>query len=130
MGIQDICLPASTVMAHLDLEEIDVSEITTQTVYDSGYESEVELEEESDKEPPFSSFNTSPSNIEVHRKVKLKDKEIDQKNKSHFSEKWDHLKIMILTFTRAFKYLLFSCILYCNQNTYFHCSVNICILNL
>ena len=35
MGIQDIWLPASTVMVHLDPEEIDISEITTQNVYDS-----------------------------------------------------------------------------------------------
>ena len=53
ISIQDIWLPASTVMAHLDPEEIDVSKVTTQTVYDSGYESELEHEEKSDREPPF-----------------------------------------------------------------------------
>ena len=84
MSIQDIWLPASTVMVHLDPEEIDVSEVTTQTVYDSGYESELEQEEEPDREPPFSSFITSPADIEMHRKVKLKDKEIDQKYKEQF----------------------------------------------
>ena len=40
MGINDIWLSKKTVMAHLDVEEIDISEITTQTVYDSGYESD------------------------------------------------------------------------------------------
>ena len=32
MGIDDIWLSKETVMAHLDVEEIDISEITTQTV--------------------------------------------------------------------------------------------------
>ena len=70
MGIQDIWLANSTVMAHLDPEEIDISEVTTQTAYDS----EWEQEEDSREEPPLSSFITSPADIETHRKVKLKDK--------------------------------------------------------
>ena len=75
MGIQDIWLTHSTIMAHLDPEEIDISEVTTQTAYDSEYDSE--QEEDSREEPPLSSFITSPADILTHRKVKLKDKEID-----------------------------------------------------
>ena len=76
MVIQDIWLTHSTIMAHLDPEEIDISEVTTQTTYDSGYDSEQE-QEDSREEPPFSSFITSPADMETHRKVKLKDKEIN-----------------------------------------------------
>ena len=77
MGIQDIWLTNNTVMAHLDPEEIEISEVTTQTTYDSGYDSDLEKEDTLKKEPPLSSFITSPADIETHRKVNLKDKEID-----------------------------------------------------
>ena len=77
MGIQYIWLTNNTVMAHLDCEEIDISEVTTQTAYGSGYDSDSEQEDTLKKAPPLSSFITSPD-IETHRKVKLKDKEIDQ----------------------------------------------------
>ena len=72
MGIQDIWLSNNTVMAHLDPEEIDISEVTTQTTYDSGYDSDSEQEDTLQKEPPLSSFITSPADIETHQKVKLK----------------------------------------------------------
>ena len=62
MGIQDIWLTHSTIMAHLDPEEIDISEVTTQTTYDSGYDSE--QEEDSKEECPLSSFITLPADIE------------------------------------------------------------------
>ena len=35
MGVKDIWLSKETVMAHLDAEEVDISEVTTQTVYES-----------------------------------------------------------------------------------------------
>ena len=38
------------------------------------------------KEPVLSSFITSPADIETHRKVELKDKEIDQKYSDQFEE--------------------------------------------
>ena len=79
--------PKETVMAHLDVEEIDISEITTQTVYDSGYESDSDGEEVKGSERPvLSSFITSPADIETHQKVELKDKEIDQKYKDQFED--------------------------------------------
>ena len=39
VGREDIWLEGNTVIAHLDVEELDISEITTQSSYDSGYES-------------------------------------------------------------------------------------------
>ena len=55
-------------MAHLDVEEVDISDVTTQTVYDSGYESE--NDKESERTTPMnlysSSFITSPADIETH----------------------------------------------------------------
>ena len=78
MGVQDIWLANNTVIAHLDPEEIDISEVTTQTAYNSGYDSGLEKEDTLMKGPPFSPFITSPADIETHRKLKLKDKEIDQ----------------------------------------------------
>ena len=50
-----------------------------------------EQEEDSKEEPPLSSFITSPADIETHRKVKLKDKEIDQKYKEQFEELCERL---------------------------------------
>ena len=46
-------LANNTVMAHLDPEEIDISEVTTQTAYDSGYDSDSEQEDTLKKEPPL-----------------------------------------------------------------------------
>ena len=45
MGIHNIWLANNTVMAHLDPEEIDISEVTIQTAYGSGYDSESEKED-------------------------------------------------------------------------------------
>ena len=42
MDVHDIWLTNNMVMPHLDPEEIDISEVTTQTAYDSGYDSESE----------------------------------------------------------------------------------------
>ena len=57
MGINDIWLTKETVMAHLDVEEVDISEVTTQTVYDSGYDSDSDEKEENNlKEPVLTSF--------------------------------------------------------------------------
>ena len=91
MGIQYIWLTNNTVMAHLDCEEIDISEVTTQTAYGSGYDSDSEQEDTLKKAPPLSSFITSPD-IETHRKVKLKDKEIDQKYRQKFEELCERYK--------------------------------------
>ena len=93
MGINDIWLTKETVIAHLDIEEVDISEVTTQTVYDSGYDSDSgEGEKDNLKEPVLSSFITSPADIETHRKVVLKDKEIDQKYKDQFEELCERYK--------------------------------------
>ena len=93
MGINDIWLTKETVIAHLDIEEVDISEVTTQTVYDSGYDSDSgEGEKDNLKEPVLSSFITSPADIEIYRKVVLKDKEIDQKYKDQFEELCERYK--------------------------------------
>ena len=92
MGIQDIWLTNDTVMVHLNPEEIDISEVTTQTAYDNGYDSEPEQKEDSKREPPLSSFITSPADIETHRKVKIKYKEIDQKYRKQFEELCERYK--------------------------------------
>ena len=68
MGINDIWLTKETIITHLDIEEVDISEVTTQTVHDSGYDSDSgEREEDNLKEPVLSSFITSPADIEIHR---------------------------------------------------------------
>ena len=80
-------------MAHLDKEEVDIFEVTTQTAYNSGYDSDnTEKEEENLKEPILSSFSTSPADIETHKKVELKDKEIDQKYRDQFEELCERYK--------------------------------------
>ena len=40
MVINDIWLTKDNIMAQLDVNEIDISEVTTQTAYDSGYDSD------------------------------------------------------------------------------------------
>ena len=96
MGVNDILLSKETVMAHLDVEEIDISEITTQTVYDSGYESDNDERREKDLgRPVLSSFITLPAEIETHQKAELKDKEIDQKYKDLFEDLCEKYKDII-----------------------------------
>ena len=56
----------------------------------------MEQEEEPDKELPFSSFITSPADIEIHRKVNLKDKEIDQTHKEQFKALCEKYKDIFL----------------------------------
>ena len=86
VGRDDIWLKGNTVLAHLNLEELDISEITTQSSYDSGYKSNDSSEEEGNEQPIPSAFITSPADIETHRKVNLKDKEIDPKYRKQFDE--------------------------------------------
>ena len=87
MGVNDIWLSRKTVMVHLDVEEIDISEITTKTVYGRDYESDSDQEDgKGSDEPVFSSFITSPADIETHQEVGLKDKEIDQNYKDQFED--------------------------------------------
>ena len=57
MGVNGIWLSKQTVMAHLDVEEIDISKLTAQTVYDSGYKSDNDEEKEKSPDGPvLSSF--------------------------------------------------------------------------
>ena len=73
MGVNDIWLSKETVMAHLDVEEVDISEVTTQTIYDSGYESDNDEKREKDSgRPMLSSFITLPADIETHWKGRVK----------------------------------------------------------
>ena len=44
------------------------------------------------REPILSSFITSQADIEIHRKVELKDKEIDQEYKEQFKELCERYK--------------------------------------
>ena len=87
MGVNDIWLSKETVIAHLDVEEVDISEVTTQTVYDSGYESDNDEKRENDSgRLMLSPFIILPADKETHQKAELKDKEIDQKYKDQFED--------------------------------------------
>ena len=84
---ENIWLKGNTVIAHLDVEELDISEITTQSSYDSGYESGNTSDEEDKLEQSIpSAFITSLADIKTHRKINLKDKEIDPKYMEQFEE--------------------------------------------
>ena len=73
VGREDIWLKGNTVIAHLDVEELDISEITTQSSYDSGYESENTSDEEYKLEQSVPSvFIVFPADIKTHRKIILK----------------------------------------------------------
>ena len=93
IGKEDIWLKGNTVIAHLDVEELDISKITTQSSYDSGYESGNPSEEEEDiKQTVPSVFITSPADIETNRKVNLKDKEMDPKYRKQFEDLCERYK--------------------------------------
>ena len=94
IGREDIWLKGNTVIAHLDVEELDISEITTQSSYDSGYKSGNTSEEEEDIEQTVpSAFITLPADIKTHRKVNLKDKEIDPKYREQFEDLCERYKV-------------------------------------
>ena len=98
IGREDIWLKGNTVIAHLDVEELDISEITTQSSYESGYESGHTSEEEEDIEQTVpSAFITSPVDIKTHRKVNLKDKEIDPKCREQFEDLCERYKDIFST---------------------------------
>ena len=91
LGTYSIELLKDQVVRHLDNEEIDISEIHTEAGLsldsDSGYESNDESDKESEPDSKeISSFIISPADIETHRKVELKDKEIDDEYKKQFED--------------------------------------------
>ena len=91
LGTYGIELQKDLVMGHLDNEEIDISEINTEAGValdvDSGYESNGDSDpEESPDTKEISSFIVSPADIETHRKVELKDKEIDDEYQKQFED--------------------------------------------
>ena len=82
----------------MDNEEIDISEINTEAGTsidsDSGYKSNgdnVETEEDF-KTKEISSFIVSPADIEIHRKIELKDKDIDEEYRKQFEDLCDKYK--------------------------------------
>ena len=91
LGTYSIELLKDQVVGHLDNEEIDILEIHTEAGLsldsDSGYESNDESDKESEPDSKeISSFIISPADIETHRKVELKDKEIDNEYKKQFED--------------------------------------------
>ena len=93
VGREDIWLKGNTVIAHLDVEELDISEITTQSSSDSGYETgNTSAGEEDIKQKVPSAFIMSPADIKTHRKVNLKDKEIDPKYREQFEDLCERYK--------------------------------------
>ena len=92
LGTYSIELQKDLVVGYLDNEEIDISEINTEAGTgldsDSGYESNgdnLEPEEEL-KTKEISSFIVSPADIETHRKIELKDKDIDEEYRKQFED--------------------------------------------
>ena len=81
------------VMGFLVAENIDVSEIVTETsvtsslVSNEGYESEEKLLDEPVEIPKEGfAFITSPADIDVHRKVELKNAEVSEEDRKAFEE--------------------------------------------
>ena len=92
LGTYSVELQKDLVVGYLDNEEIDISEINTEAGTrldsDSGYESNsdnIEPEEEF-KTKEISSFIVSPADIEIHRKIELKDKDIDEEYRKQFED--------------------------------------------
>ena len=80
IGQDSVHLPHATCVGMLIAQEIDISEITTITAdisEDEGYETNEELPEVG----VSSLFITSPADIEVHRKTKLLNAEVEEKYK-------------------------------------------------
>ena len=90
LGTYSIELQKDLVVGYLDNEEIDISEINTEAGTrldsDSGDKSNsdnIEPEEEF-KTKKISSFIVSPADIEIHRKIELKD--IDEEYRKQFED--------------------------------------------
>ena len=107
LGTYSIELQKDQVIGCLDNEEIDISEINTETGTgldsDSGYEINGDnlAPEEELKTKEMSSFIVFPADIEIHRKIELKDKDIDEEYRKQFEdlcEKYRHI------FSRLYQY--------------------------
>ena len=92
LGTYSIELQKDLVVGYLDNEEIGISEINTEAGTgldsDSGYESNGDnlAPEEELKTKEISSFIVSPADIEIHRKIELKDKDIDEEYRKQFED--------------------------------------------
>ena len=78
IGQEKVHLPWATHVSTLIPQEIDISEITTETAessHDEGYMTNDEVIEQNTQSP----FITSPADVEVHRKTNLIDADVEDK---------------------------------------------------
>ena len=95
LSSDSIYLPKGEVMGFMHCQSLDVSEIVTRTstepssvTLDEGYdtgESEIEHELEVPLRPDEKQFITSPTDIDVHRKVDLQDAEVQEEQEEAFT---------------------------------------------
>ena len=84
LTINDLCLCKGEILGFLEQSELKVSEITTETVYDTPFINEEchsnEILQHSDGEEKADEkkFTTSPADIDIHHKVELEDTDIEE----------------------------------------------------
>ena len=89
LGDQDVWLKKEQMVAQLTNSQIDVSELSTDTTYemtewDEGYQTGEEDSTPSPMTPKQTSFITSPTDVEGHRKAKLKDVQVSDEDQAQF----------------------------------------------
>ena len=85
VGDQDIWLKKGRAVAQLTNSQIDISELSTDTAYvmtewDEGYQTGEDDSTPTPVTPEQTSFITSPTDIEGHRKAKLKDIQVSDED--------------------------------------------------
>ena len=89
LGDQDIWLKKGQTVAQLANSQIDISELSTDTTYkmaewDEGYQTGEEDPTPSPVTSEQTSFITSPTDVEGHRKTKLKDVQVSDEDQAQF----------------------------------------------
>ena len=89
LGDQDIWLKKGQKVAQLANSQIYISELSTDTAYemtewDEGYQTGEEDSTPSPMTPEQTSFITSPTDVEGHRKAKLKDVQVSDEDQAQF----------------------------------------------
>ena len=89
LGDQDVWLKKGQMVAQLANSQIDISELSTDTAYETagweeGYQTGEEDSTPSPVTPKQASFITSPADVEGHRKAKLKDVLVSDEDQAQF----------------------------------------------
>ena len=95
-SIDDILIPKGEIMGFLQSQPIDISEIRTETSTEPSPISIGEDVQEDSQNQEEKKFITSPTDIEVHRKINLQDADVSDEHKNAFKELCHEFKDIFL----------------------------------